>query len=155
MVFYVNFQSLIGHFDLDPNRVFDIVSYIPFLASITYISFFRFIQSSLEKNNLFLWLHQVLECFELYPDNNMFYNLIPLFPKVCSDQHLVLNIYLLNIILAHPFHGFCFQQSHAAQILGFKFQYYQRVEVNNPVPSGLYRLAAFLVKAEFIDLDSL
>ncbi|ONK75341.1 uncharacterized protein A4U43_C03F15830 [Asparagus officinalis] len=85
-------KSLIGHFDLDPNRVFDIV----------------------------------LECFELYPDNNIFYNLIPIFPK-----------------------------SHAAQILGFKFQYYQRVEVDTPVPPGLYRLAALLVKAEFIDLDAL
>ncbi|KAG0493290.1 hypothetical protein HPP92_004284 [Vanilla planifolia] len=85
-------KSLIGHFDLDPNRVFDIV----------------------------------LDCFELYPDNSIFYNLIPIFPK-----------------------------SHAAQILGFKFQYYQRMEVKAPVPSGLYRLAALLVKSEFIDLDSI
>ncbi|XP_072998778.1 THO complex subunit 2 [Typha latifolia] len=85
-------KSLIGHFDLDPNRVFDIV----------------------------------LECFELYPENNTFYNLIPIFPK-----------------------------SHAAQILGFKFQYYQRMEVNTPVPSGLFRLAALLVKANFIGLDSI
>ncbi|KAJ6816641.1 THO complex subunit 2 [Iris pallida] len=85
-------KSLIGHFDLDPNRVFDIV----------------------------------LECFELYPDTNIFYNLIPIFPK-----------------------------SHAGQILGFKFQYYQGMEVKVPVPSGLYRLAALLVKAEFIDLDTI
>ncbi|XP_010271209.1 PREDICTED: THO complex subunit 2 isoform X2 [Nelumbo nucifera] len=85
-------KSLIGHFDLDPNRVFDIV----------------------------------LECFELQPDNGVFLDLIPLFPK-----------------------------SHASQILGFKFQYYQRMEVNNPVPFGLYRLTAVLVKAEFIDLDSI
>ncbi|KAI0514027.1 hypothetical protein KFK09_010060 [Dendrobium nobile] len=85
-------KSLIGHFDLDPNRVFDIV----------------------------------LECFELYHDNNIFYSLIPIFPK-----------------------------SHAAQILGFKFQYYQRIEVSSPVPSGLYRLAALLVKSDFIDLDSI
>ncbi|XP_074582550.1 THO complex subunit 2 [Curcuma longa] len=85
-------KSLIGHFDLDPNRVFDIV----------------------------------LECFELYPDNHTFYDLIPIFPK-----------------------------SHAAQILGFKFQYYQRLEVNSPAPPGLFRLTALLVKAEFIDLDSI
>ncbi|KAG5553629.1 hypothetical protein RHGRI_011503 [Rhododendron griersonianum] len=58
-------KSLIGHFDLDPNRVFDIV----------------------------------LECFELQPDNCVFLDLIPIFPK-----------------------------SHASQILGFKFQYYQRME---------------------------
>lgn len=85
-------KSLIGHFDLDPNRVFDIV----------------------------------LECFELFPDRDIFYDLIPIFPK-----------------------------SHASQILGFKFQYYQRMEVNAPVPFGLYRLAALLIKAELIDLDSL
>ncbi|XP_044488002.1 THO complex subunit 2 isoform X2 [Mangifera indica] len=85
-------KSLIGHFDLDPNRVFDIV----------------------------------LECFELKPNSKVFLQLIPLFPK-----------------------------SHASQILGFKFQYYQRLEVNSPAPFGLYNLAALLVKNEFIDLDSI
>ncbi|KAL2518582.1 THO complex subunit 2 [Abeliophyllum distichum] len=85
-------KSLIGHFDLDPNRVFDIV----------------------------------LECFELQPDNNMFLDLIPMFPK-----------------------------SHASQILGFKFQYHQRMEVTSPVPIGLYELAALLVKKDFIDVDSI
>ncbi|KAG8054208.1 hypothetical protein GUJ93_ZPchr0001g32682 [Zizania palustris] len=84
-------KSLIGHFDLDPNRVFGIV----------------------------------LECFELYPDNTIFYQLIPLFPK-----------------------------SHAAQILGFKFQYYQRLDVNSTVPPGLFRITALLVKSGLIDLDS-
>ncbi|KAL5722007.1 THO complex subunit 2 [Ranunculus cassubicifolius] len=85
-------KSLIGHFDLDPNRVFDIV----------------------------------LECFELHADNSVILELIPIFPK-----------------------------SHASQILGFKFQYYQRMDVNDPVPFGLYRLTAVLVKADFIDLDSI
>ncbi|KAK8310054.1 hypothetical protein V6Z12_D02G161600 [Gossypium hirsutum] len=85
-------KSLIGHFDLDPNRVFDIV----------------------------------LECYELQPDNNAFLQLIPIFPK-----------------------------SHASQILGFKFQFYQRMEVNTPTPFGLYKLTALLVKEEFIDLDSI
>ncbi|KAK4751210.1 hypothetical protein SAY87_004692 [Trapa incisa] len=84
-------KSLIGHFDLDPNRVFDIV----------------------------------LECFELQPVNNIFLELIPIFPK-----------------------------SHASQILGFKFQYYQRMEVNSPVPFGLYMVTALLVKEKFIDLNS-
>ncbi|KAI8538772.1 hypothetical protein RHMOL_Rhmol09G0129800 [Rhododendron molle] len=84
--------SLIGHFDLDPNRVFDIV----------------------------------LECFELQPDNCVFLDLIPIFPK-----------------------------SHASQILGFKFQYYQRMEVNCHVSLGLYQLTALLVKEDFIDLDSI
>ncbi|KAE9597521.1 putative THO complex, subunitTHOC2, THO complex subunit 2 domain-containing protein [Lupinus albus] len=85
-------KSLIGHFDLDPNRVFDIV----------------------------------LECFELQPENNVFLELIPIFPK-----------------------------SHASQILGFKFQYYQRMEVSSSVPFGLYKLTALLVKQNFIDLDSI
>ncbi|KAI4313667.1 hypothetical protein L6164_026626 [Bauhinia variegata] len=85
-------KSLIGHFDLDPNRVFDIV----------------------------------LECCELQPNSDVFLELIPIFPK-----------------------------SHASQILGFKFQYYQRMEVNSPVPFGLYKLTALLVKQEFINLDSI
>ncbi|CAM8983263.1 unnamed protein product [Rhodiola kirilowii] len=85
-------KSLIGHFDLDPNRVFDIV----------------------------------LECFELQPIKKIFLELIPLFPK-----------------------------SHAAQILGFKFQYYQHMDVSSTVPFGLYQLTALLVKEDFIDLDSI
>nr|GMD23387.1 THO complex subunit 2 [Ipomoea batatas] len=85
-------KSLIGHFDLDPNRVFDIV----------------------------------LEFFEFQPDNSVFLDLIPIFPK-----------------------------SHASQILGHKFQYYQRIEVNDPVPSGLYQLTALLVKKDFIDVESI
>ncbi|KAJ7559201.1 hypothetical protein O6H91_04G074300 [Diphasiastrum complanatum] len=85
-------KSLIGHFDLDPNRVFDIV----------------------------------LECFEQHLENMAFLELIPLFPK-----------------------------SHISHILGFKFQYYQRFEVEDPVPIALYRLAATLIKADFIELDSI
>ncbi|KAF3669942.1 THO complex subunit 2 [Capsicum annuum] len=85
-------KSLIGHFDLDPNRVFDIV----------------------------------LECFECQPGYSIFLDLIPIFPK-----------------------------SHASHILGFKFQYYQRLEVNDPVPSELYQLTALLVKRDFIDVDSI
>lgn len=46
-------------------------------------------------------------------------------------------------------------QSHASQILGFKFQYYQRIEVTDPVPSALYQLTALLVKEDFIDVDSM
>ncbi|GAY56567.1 hypothetical protein CUMW_172890 [Citrus unshiu] len=68
----------------------------------------------------------VLECYELQPNNKVFLELIPIFPK-----------------------------SHASHILGFKFQYYQRMEVNSPVPFSLYRLTALLVKEEFIDLDSI
>ncbi|XP_074309319.1 THO complex subunit 2 isoform X2 [Silene latifolia] len=85
-------KSLIGHFDLDPNRVFDIV----------------------------------LECFEMQPHNNLFLDLIPIFSK-----------------------------SHASQILGFKFQYHQRMEVQTPVPIGLYRLAALLIKQDFVELDNI
>ena len=46
-------------------------------------------------------------------------------------------------------------QSHAPQILGFKFQYYKRLELNSPVPSGLYKLSALLVKEDFINLESM
>ncbi|KAJ8447712.1 hypothetical protein Cgig2_031766 [Carnegiea gigantea] len=69
---------------------------------------------------------KVLECFEMRPDSRIFLDLIPIFPK-----------------------------SHAAQILGFKFQYYQRMEVQDPVPFRLYQLAALLVKQDFVDLDSM
>ncbi|CAF1928293.1 unnamed protein product [Brassica napus] len=68
----------------------------------------------------------VLDCFEIERDYDMLLNVIPVFPK-----------------------------SHAPQILGFKFQYYQRLELNCPVPSGLYKLSALLVKEDFINLESM
>ena len=61
-------------------------------------------------------------------------------------------VYLFIVCIANFFSTF---QSHASQILGFKYQYYQRMEVNNRVPPGLYQLTALLVKEEFIDLDSM
>ncbi|KAG0595558.1 hypothetical protein M758_UG176800 [Ceratodon purpureus] len=46
-------------------------------------------------------------------------------------------------------------QTQTTHILGFKFQFYQRSDVEDPAPSGLYRLAASLIKANCIDLDSI
>ncbi|TYK14667.1 THO complex subunit 2 [Cucumis melo var. makuwa] len=71
-------------------------------------------------------LREESEGYAKLPENSVFVELIPIFPK-----------------------------SHASQILGFKFQYYQRIEVNSPVPFGLYKLTALLVKENFIDLDSI
>ena len=107
---------------------------------------------------IFLFFNQVLECFELQPDNNVFLELIPIFPKVgingSPDQFYAWHVELNSKLLcSHDFVFFI--QSHASQILGFKFQYYQRMEVNSPAPFGLYKLTALLVKAEFIDLDSM
>eukprot|EP00850_Spirogloea_muscicola_P022111 SM000277S10346 [mRNA] locus=s277:6832:17596:- [translate_table: standard] len=82
--------SLIGHFDLDPNRVLDVL----------------------------------LDCYELQPDSRVFLELIHTFPK-----------------------------SHVPHILGFKFQFYQRDEVEEAVPQSLFVLAANLVKASFVSLD--
>ena len=61
-------------------------------------------------------------------------------------------LYLFIVCIAN---FFSILQSHASQILGFKYQYYQRMEVNNPVPPGLYCMTALLVKEDFIDLDSM
>ena len=96
---------------------------------------------------------QVLECFELQPDNNVFLELIPIFPKVISRLLLFQFPIFIGQVLYSGFISFL--QSHASQILGFKFQYYQRVEVSGPVPFGLYKLTALLVKQDFIDLDSM
>jgi len=46
-------------------------------------------------------------------------------------------------------------QTHTTHILGFKFQFYQRLDVEDPAPGFLYRLAASLIKANCIDLDSM
>ncbi|WMV45729.1 hypothetical protein MTR67_039114 [Solanum verrucosum] len=65
----------------------------------------------------------------------------------------VLNVSLVNSIFLDLIP--IFPKSHASQILGFKFQYYQRLEVNDPVPSELYQLTALLVKRDFIYVDSI
>lgn len=86
--------------------------------------------------------------------------LIPIFPKV--KDLLVVPVLCTTWLIfterlsvyAHSWLN-CVLQSHAAQILGFKFQYYQRLEVNCPVPFGLYKLTALLVQKGFIDLDSM
>jgi THO complex subunit 2 len=77
-------QSLIGHFDLDPNRVFDIVSCSYLLLSY---SSRCCTDAEIDNQRLIFGLQlfhdfQVLECFELQPDSNVFLELIPIFPKV-------------------------------------------------------------------------
>ena len=43
----------------------------------------------------------------------------------------------------------------AAQLLGFKFRYYQKGEVNEPTPENLLVLSALLIKIGFVDLADL
>jgi len=43
----------------------------------------------------------------------------------------------------------------AAQLLGFKFRYYQKDEVDHPTPENLLMLSALLIKIGFIDLADL
>lgn len=101
---------------------------------------------------------QVLECYELQPNNKVFLELIPIFPKVYLSTSFILLVLLGSFwIYRNPWfaNDVNILQSHASHILGFKFQYYQRMEVNSPVPFSLYKLTALLVKEEFIDLDSM
>ena len=77
-------QSLIGHFDLDPNRVFDIVSCSYLLLSYSSLCC---TDAEIDNQRLIVGLQlfhdlQVLEYFELQPDSNVFLELIPIFPKV-------------------------------------------------------------------------
>jgi len=93
-VVFQNVQSLIGYFDLDPNRVFDIF----------------------------------LDVSEQQPDNAACAELARLF-----KPHVQL----------------------VTQLLGFKFQYFQRAEVTEKTPPSLFKLAAVLLKGEFVQLEQL
>ncbi|KAF2312935.1 hypothetical protein GH714_000448 [Hevea brasiliensis] len=85
-------ESLIGHFDLDPNRVFDIFQSFDYPRLIP--------GSHCSKN-------QVLEFFELQPDNTIFLGLIPIFPKSHASQnqrievnsHVPFGLYKLTALL--------------------------------------------------------
>lgn len=46
-------------------------------------------------------------------------------------------------------------QSARAQVLGFKFQYYQREQVTQATPQSLYRLAGRLIKEDLVDINAL
>lgn len=101
-------QSLIGHFDLDPNRVFDIVShslvhFFDFWFSVYLLPFICYFFKEVHCASFKIILmpfYQVLECFELQPENSVFVELIPIFPKVetlRSYDKLTLIILLLLI----------------------------------------------------------
>jgi hypothetical protein len=89
---------LIGQFDLDPNRVFDIVSihsscpiHLPlivlFCCSVVLTELVEHMEMACKQRLMLapiLSMVQVLECFELQPENTTFLELIPLFPKVCG-----------------------------------------------------------------------
>nr|KAJ0212484.1 hypothetical protein LSAT_V11C400185230 [Lactuca sativa] len=81
-------QLLIGVFNLDPNRVFDIV----------------------------------LECFKLQPDNNVFLNLIPVFPKLARTCN---NFYQSSPTKLARENYFL----HSGQLFGFSFLIVRLIKV--------------------------
>ena len=147
--------ALIGHFDLDPNRVFDIVIFF-----CRFFHFFVLYHRSIQMSFLIMYylplvlmnrfwialkLNEIMTCY------SMLFLSFPRFEmSPCVDI-----FFPITQILFSWLKKLFDMQSHAPQILGFKFQYYQRLELNCPVPSGLYKLSALLVKEDFINLESM
>lgn len=96
-------QSLIGHFDLDPNRVFDIVSWMP--GMLILLPIFPFTNWLLLENSIL----KVLECFELQLDNSVFLDLIPIFPKVLWSMFSLFFLFLFFFFFLY--HLFLFLSS--------------------------------------------
>lgn len=118
-----NIQSLIGYFDLDPNRVLDTILDV-FVANVQY--HWRFFLSVLAESG---W----------GPAGG--------WTGVCPIQDITVENAASLIDEADGVGN-----GILAQILGFKFQFYQSKETREDAPDELYLVAALLLKNGFVRL---
>ncbi|KAG9317174.1 hypothetical protein JVU11DRAFT_1367 [Chiua virens] len=142
--------GLIGYFDLDPNRALDIILDVLTVNITTHYSFFLSLLSfspwtgpvkwsPARKNSLYIppaspsdqyqgkSLDEVLEIAETSSLSQKGLNSVP-----STSESRVL-----------------------AQVLGFKFAYYQGPDIHEPAPKNLYLAAAMLIREGFISLEEL
>ncbi|TGZ84546.1 hypothetical protein EX30DRAFT_300558 [Ascodesmis nigricans] len=127
-------KGLIGAFELDPGRVLDILLDT---AACTVVSNARFFVRLLKGS---AWWPQQLPTT---PEDSSSTNAI--FGKLASE-----GIGAFFEKLENP-RG----NKVAAQLLGFKFRYYQRPDVTEVTPENLLVLSALLIKIGFVDLTDL
>ncbi|KAF8138151.1 hypothetical protein EV363DRAFT_1292738 [Boletus edulis] len=143
-------MGLIGYFDLDPNRALDIILDVLTVNITTHYTF------SLSLLSFSPWASSIRRSIAGKLDVHMS-------PTPSSDEYrgksldevleiaetLSLSHKGLNSISSGP------ESRVLAQVLGFKFAYYQGLDVHEPLPKGLYLAAAILIREGFVSLEEL
>lgn len=136
-----NVKALVGAFDLDPARVLDVLLDTFACTLVANCRFFV----------------RVLKGGPWWPDEHT-HN-----PLMDVDFFDALRSASANMTVTEEIKGFFRTLLHskrsgnkvAAQLLGFKFRYYQRKEVREPTPDNLLVLSALLIKIGFVRLTDL
>ncbi|KAG6378421.1 transcription factor/nuclear export subunit protein 2-domain-containing protein [Boletus reticuloceps] len=143
-------MGLIGYFDLDPNRALDIILDVLTVNITTHYTF------SLSLLSFSPWASSIRRSIAGKLD-------VRISPTPSSDKYrgksldevleiaetLSLSHKGLNSISSGP------ESRVLAQVLGFKFAYYQGLDVHEPLPKGLYLAAAILIREGFVSLEEL
>ncbi|UZJ52055.1 hypothetical protein CBS101457_001375 [Exobasidium rhododendri] len=133
-----NVSALIGFFDLDPNRVLDIILDVFSTNVIRHWPFF------LALLQISPWSTRKAKSSERSYDNSNGMDL-----DVPSSSDDVFGNVDMDLKGDDAGHRVC------AQVLGFKFGHYQQPDVSEPVPEGLYLMTAILLREghiSFLDL---
>ncbi|KAJ7667690.1 transcription factor/nuclear export subunit protein 2-domain-containing protein [Mycena polygramma] len=137
--------SLIGYFDLDPNRALDMILDVLSVHLVTHYSFFLALLSFSP------WSASYRRPLAAVNDANMNVEQTPgLYKDKTIDE-------VLSLADRRP-HDARTQGSSPrvmAQVVGFKFAYYQSADVTELTPKNLYMTAAILIREGFITLEEL
>ncbi|RDB20480.1 THO complex subunit 2 [Hypsizygus marmoreus] len=138
--------SLIGYFDLDPNRVLDVILDVLSVHLATHYTFFLALLSFSPWTTSYR--RPVADS-----EGSMLVDLPPgSFRGKCLDEILTLadpaTRDSVPVLTGN-------RPRVLAQVLGFKFAYYQSPEVTEATPKNLYFMAAILIREGFITLEDL
>ncbi|CAA7260264.1 unnamed protein product [Cyclocybe aegerita] len=141
--------SLIGYFDLDPNRALDVILDVLSQHLATHYSFF-------------------LALLSLSPWAGSYRRPVPEAEVMDTKAEIPVAAFkgksleeVLTLVETDSTHGTFNQPTNPdgarvlAQVLGFKFSYYQSADVSESVPRNLYLAAAILIREGFITLEDL
>ncbi|KAF7355034.1 THO complex subunit 2 [Mycena sanguinolenta] len=137
--------SLIGYFDLDPNRALDMILDVLSVHLVTHYSFFLALLSFSP------WAASYRRPTMDNDDVNMNVDQTPdLYKGKSLDDVLTLADRRRHEVKTQG--G---SPRVMSQVLGFKFAYYQAPDVAEPTPKNLYMTAAILIREGFITLEDL
>lgn len=138
--------SLIGYFDLDPNRALDIILDVLSVHLATHYTFFIALLSFSP------WSGSYRRPTSDYDGTSVVVDLPPgSFKGKTLDEILSLS----DAKAHHARMASLYSPRVLAQVLGFKFTYYQSPEVTEATPKSLYLTAAILIRQGFITLEDL
>ncbi|KAL0580932.1 THO2 plays a role in transcriptional elongation [Marasmius crinis-equi] len=135
--------SLIGYFDLDPNKALDIILDVMSVHLVSHYTFFIALLSHSPWSQLSMEQLKIKEePMSADPPTGQYQG------KTLDE---VLSIADRRVKRSVPRKG----PSVLAQVLGFKLAYYQSPEVHEQPPKSLYLTAALLIREGFIELEDL